>query len=48
MKKMNSMDMEIMDNIALCFCGIYLLPNESTGDFKCLFHSVGALDVVIV
>ena len=48
MKNTNNMDMDNMNNIALYFCGIYLLPNESTGDFKCLFHSVGALDVVIV
>ena len=36
-----------MDNIALCFCGIYLLPNESAGYGSYMFHAFGALYVVI-
>ena len=44
---MNDMDMDNMDNITLYFCGIYLLPNESAGGGNCLFHAVGASDVVI-
>ena len=47
MKNTNNMDMDNMNNIALYFCGIYLLPNESTGDGNCLFHAGRDLDVVI-
>ena len=36
-----------MDNIVLYFRRIYLLPNDSAGDGKCMFHVVGASDVVI-
>ena len=42
------MDMGNMDNIALYFLGIYLLPNEFAEDGNCMFHAVGALGVVIV
>ena len=48
MKNMNNMNMDNMDSIVLYFRGIYLLPNEFTGDGNCMFHAVGALDLVII
>ena len=47
MNNMKNMYMDNMDNIALYFCGIYLLLNESAGYGNCMFHAVGASDVVI-
>ena len=44
---MNNTDMENIDNIALYFREIYLLPNESTGDGNCMLNAVRALDVLI-
>ena len=36
-----------MENIALYSHGIYLLPNESTGDDNYMLHEVGASGVLI-
>ena len=47
MDNMDNMDMDNMDNIAIYFRRVYLLPNESTGYGNGMFHTFGALDVVI-